>query len=390
MGWRGDGSGCFPDASPVTSWSTTKNVRWSVFVGSAHSSPIITEKFVFVTSEPNTLIALDRFTGKECWRVQTKPEDLADEKNRKVAAEYVLPKNGSGMAAATPLTDGQRVYAVFANGIIRAVGMDGQSKWTAFIGAEQSTGYGRSSSPIIVGGKLIVHLTHLYAFDPATGKELWRNTEAKSTYGTPARIRVAGSDLIITPAGDVVRVENGKGVASGIAQSQHTTPLVLDDAVYFAERPLKAVRITANFIGEGLWEGEAPGEVFGSPLLHDGLLFVTTGQGELFAFDTHSKEPQNPIIEGRALFGEDEGAIPITYSSITLAGKYLFLNSNKGDMVVLEASRDAKLVSKNSLPGGTGSSPVFSGNELFVRAGEKLYSIGPLHKSAPNRPAPKQ
>jgi outer membrane protein assembly factor BamB len=174
----------------------------------------------------------------------------------------------------------------------------------------------------------------------------------------------------------VVRAEDGKAVASGIAQSQHTTPLVMDDAVYFAERPVRAVRMAVNHYGEGLWEGGALGEVFGSPLLHDGVLFITTGQGELFAFDTRSKEPQNPIIEGQALFAEDEGAIPITYSSLTLAGKYLFLDSNKGEMVVLEATREAKLISTNSLPGGTGASPVFSGKDMFVRAGERLLCIG--------------
>jgi len=49
FGWRGDGSGRFPGATPVTEWSATKNVRWSADVGRSYSSPIVTDKFVFVT-----------------------------------------------------------------------------------------------------------------------------------------------------------------------------------------------------------------------------------------------------------------------------------------------------------------------------------------------------
>ncbi len=354
----------------------SNNVRWSVKVGKAHSSPIVVGALVLVTSEPNLLICLNCSNGQELWRIEAKPENLPDEPSRKTAAEYVPPKNGSGMAAATPLTDGQNVYVVFANGIVRAVDLKGQSKWTAFINTEQSTSYGRSSSPILVAGKLIVHMTHLYAFDPATGKPLWVNTEAKSTYGTPAGMRLGDTEFIITSAGDVVRADNGKGVLSGLGQSQYATPLVVGDVIYFADRSLKTVRLAANLTAKDLWECEMPGDIFGTPLLHEGILFLTTGKGELFAFDTQGKEPQKPIIEARLLFAEEEGAVPITYSSLTFGGKYLFLPSNKGTTVVLTPSREAKLVSTNLLPSGSGSSPVFAGKAMFLRDGEKLYCIG--------------
>jgi hypothetical protein len=149
------------------------------------------------------------------------------------------------------------------------------------------------------------------------------------------------------------------------------------DTVYFADRSVKAVKLTADLKAQDLWDCEMPGDIFGTPLLHEGTLFLTTGKGELFAFDTQSKEPQKPFIEGRLLFGEDEGgAVPVTYSSIILADKYLFLPSNKGTTVVLSPSREAKLVSTNQLVSGSGSSPVFAGKDMFLRDGEKLYCIG--------------
>jgi hypothetical protein len=70
------------------------------------------------------------------------------------------------------------------------------------------------------------------------------------------------------------------------------------------------------------------------------------------------------------------GAIPAAYASITLAGKYLFLSSNRGETVVLEADRRARLVRRNKLSVGTGSSPVFCGDQMFIRDGDRLFCIG--------------
>ena len=125
-----------------------------------------------------------------------------------------------------------------------------------------------------------------------------------------------------------------------------------------------------------MWTAWSAGEVFGSPLLHDGTLFVATGEGELFAFDARGKGSLEPLIDARPLFENETTASPAAYASLTLAGRYLFLVSRSGETVVLEATREARLVSRNKLPEGTGSSPVFSGKDMFLRDGAKLWCIG--------------
>jgi outer membrane protein assembly factor BamB len=185
FGWRGDGSGRFPGAKPVTEWSPTKNVRWSAPVGRSYSSPILSEEFVFVTSEPDLLVCIRRKDGTVQWKLSMTPALLSDPKSRKTAESYQLPKDGSGMTAATPITDGRDIFVVLANGIVCAVGLNGKPKWTTCIEGEPTTGYGRSASPLLLAGKLIVHMSQLYAFDSAIGKQLWVNAEAKSSYGTP-------------------------------------------------------------------------------------------------------------------------------------------------------------------------------------------------------------
>ena len=376
FGWRGDGTGRFPTATPVTSWSESKNVRWAVPVGSGHASPILTDKYVLILSEPNRLTCLDRKDGKPAWKVEIKPADLADDKSRKSAEEYEPPKDGSGMAAATPVTDGKTVFVVLANGLVAAIDLAGKRQWTAYIDAEQNTGFGRSASPILVAGKLLVHMTNLYAFDPATGKQLWMNAEAASKYGTPTALKIDGTDIVVTPAGDVVRVSDGKLLTSEIGAANHTSAAVAEGVVFFVETIPAALRFGPKFKEKEVWSsGKIADEVFGSPLVHDGVVYTVTGKGQLYAYATGAKGDAPPLIDGRALFDEEEGATPLVYSSVTLAGKHLFVGSNFGETVVLEANRAAKVVARNKLPGGSGASPVFSGSDLFLRDGTKLYRI---------------
>lgn len=369
FGWRGDGSGRFPGATPVTEWSPTKNVRWSGVVGKSHSSPILTDELVLVTSEPNLLVALNRADGKERWRLATTPADLADPKAREIAEAY--KSKDMGLTVATPITDGSAVYVCFANGIVRAVDLGGKPKWTAFIEAEQNTSHGRSASPALVAGRLIVHMTHLYAFDPSTGKRLWVNEDAKCTYGSPAGMKVGGVDMIVTAAGDIVRAEDGKGLNSAVGPAFHTTPVPHDELLYFGDKEVRAVRLDAAFKDQDQWSGVLGGDVFGSPLLHEGHLFTSTGGGELTVFDAKGKA----VVNARLLFGDEAGKDSV-YSSLTLAGGHLFLNSNLGELVVLEATPEARLVARNKLKDGSGSSPVFSGGDMYLRDGDRLYCIG--------------
>lgn len=370
FGWRGDGSGRFPGATPVLEWSLTKNIRWSAEVGKGYASPIVVGDLLVLLSEPNALLAVGRADGKVRWKKEIATADLADPAARATAGEY-QPKD-TGLAAATPVTDGAAIYAILANGIVQAVDLAGKAKWTAFVDARQTTAYGRSASPILTAGKLIVHMTNLYAFDPATGKQLWVNTEARCQYGTPAALRQGQVDLIVTPAGDVFDAADGKNLNSQIGSTSNASPVVQDGLVYFAEKDVRAIRLGAGFKDESVWNGEIGGEVFASPLLHDGLLFTVSGKGELLIFDAAKKGEAQPLVEGRPLFG-DEGHV---YSSFALAGRHLFLNSLEGDIVVLEATREAKVVATNKLKDGSGAAPVFAGRDLFLRDGDRVYCIG--------------
>jgi outer membrane protein assembly factor BamB len=220
-------------------------------------------------------------------------------------------------------------------------------------------------------------MTELRAYDPATGKELWRNTDATSSYGTPIAMKLGATEVIVTPRGATVRASDGKAVNTNeLGSTTHSSPVAADGIVYFVENTVSAVRLDATFKDQAVWNSTIDGDVFCSPLLEGNTLFTAAGDGHFVAYDIQSKGEVKPLSAERLLFGEPpEGAGAMTYASFTLAGKYLFLNSNKGDMLVLEATREAKEVARNHLPGGIGSTPVFSGKEMFVRCGNTLYCV---------------
>lgn len=375
FGWRGDGTGRFPGATPPLHWCVEKNIRWSAQVGTTYSSPILTARHILVLAEPNWLICMDRASGQIAWKLQIAPPLLADEPARKAAADYQPPKDGAGMTAATPVTDGKSIYCVLANGIVCAISIEGKVRWTRHIDAPQSTGYGRSASPLLTGDRLIVHMTNLHAFDPDSGNQFWVNDQAKSGYGTPAPARANDTDLIVTPEGDVVRVTDGKLLASDICHASRASVLASGDKLYFADNALSALRIGDRFKEKDLFAAELRGETFATPLLHEGLLYALNAKGELFIFDTTAKGDTEPVSDPRSLFPAVAGITPASYASPTFAGKHLFLHSTSGETIIVEATRQAKEVTRNNLPTGTGANPIFSGKQLFLRDGEKLLCI---------------
>lgn len=71
VGWRGDGSGAFPGATPVAEWdgAAGKNVVWKVAMpGPSFSQPVVVGDKVFTLADPNLLICVSAIDGKVLWQ----------------------------------------------------------------------------------------------------------------------------------------------------------------------------------------------------------------------------------------------------------------------------------------------------------------------------------
>src|SRR5215831_3363786 len=120
--FRGPNSSGLGEGKPPVEFGPDQNVLWKTAVGAGLSSPIIWEGRIFLTEfdrakKQLATLCIDRGTGKVLWR-----RTVAPEKIEKVHAS-------SSPAAATPATDGERVYAYFGSYGLLCYDLEGNPKW---------------------------------------------------------------------------------------------------------------------------------------------------------------------------------------------------------------------------------------------------------------------
>lgn len=374
VGWRGDGSGCYAAATPVTKWSAKENVLWKTEVGPGQSSPIVVGDRVLVTAEPDLLVCLDAATGKELWRKTHKLSDLPANLN----AQAPRLSEHHGDATPTPVSDGKSVWVFFNTGIVACYDLEGKSRWLNWYDMRLATNYGRHASPVLVGERLLVHFGPLVCLEAATGKVLWQNLAAKAAYGTPAPARIGDVDVVVTPKGQIVRVADGKILAKDLGLCGYTSPLLVGGTVYFIDCDMLAVQLPAKageqVEGRELWIGGLEGDFFASPLIHEGRIYAVDRVANYYVIDAASGKILLKQTLELAPAGRREG--PNIYPSICLAGKHIFVGNDAGESLLLEPGEKPTVVAANALPSGSGGTPTFCGKRMYIRGGKLLYCIG--------------
>jgi len=371
-GWRGDGSGRFAAADLPTTWDEETNVLWSAKVGESHSSPIVSNGRVFVTVEPNELVCLDAATGKELWRRGHGAEQLPKDLKEKVVEEEL----DSGNAAQTPLADGKRVFAVFADSVVVCYDFVGERKWVRALGVESPDPEGRAASPVLAGGMLLVHLGDLTALDAETGETLWKAEDTLESYGTSVVTSIGDEKVAVTPVGDVVRLNDGEVLARGLSMVSYCSPVVSEGFVYFTGADATAVKLPDKaeaFEAEPAWLKILDGDVYASPVVHDSLIHTVNDEGTYYIIDAKTGRT---LLERGLPIPPAEGGDAFVYPSVSLAGGYLFIANDAGDTVLLKPGKTYEEVGKNHLGLGAAGTCVFAGKHIYMRSGGKVHCLG--------------
>lgn len=372
VGWREDGTGHYRSASPVTKWSTNENILWKTEIGAGQSSPIVVGERVFITVEPDLLVCVEANTGKELWRKSHKVSELPQGNSLR---DKDPPSTGYGDVTPTPVSDGKRVWVFVGTGIVACYDVGGTRRWLEGFDFPLTSSYGRTASPVLVGERLLVHFGPLVCLDAATGKLLWKNEEAKANYGTPAVARIGGVEVVITPKGAVVRVSDGKTLASDLGNSMYASPVVQNNVAYFIDVDIAAVRLpdqaTEPLKCKELWSGKLSGEYFASPVVYEGRIYAVDNTANFYVLDANTGKT---VLERQLAFSRPDGLN--LYPSLCMAGKHLFIGGDTGEMLVMQPGDEGVVVGSNLLPRGSGGTPAFNGRRMFVRGGKILYCIG--------------
>jgi outer membrane protein assembly factor BamB len=409
--WRGPTwNGVAADADPPITWSETENLRWKTPIeGSGHATPIVWGDRIFLLTAipldkempvpdvipagtPNmkvspreaivswkpqrfAIVCIDRTSGKQLW-------------SRTV--HEAMPHQGhhhkGGFASASPVTDGQHIYAYFGSQGLYCYDFQGRLVWKKdFQPQAMEAGLGEGSSPALSGDTLVIVVdqerqSYVAAIDKKTGKEIWKqDRDEVSNWSTPR---------IFTHAG--------------------RRQVVLNGAI---------VRSYDLATGELLWEcgGQSLGAV-PMPAVGHGLVFATSGwrkdtfhaialgqRGDL----TNSKSVVwslsrgTPYVPCPMLWGEEiylledrnffsclgatdgelhylkhrlPGLLNFSASPVGAADR-IYLLSEGGSTVVLQRGPQLKVLAINQLDEMFHASPAIVGDAIYLRGDQHLFCI---------------
>ena len=382
-GFRGDGSGLYSGARPPVEWGEKKNIKWRTRVGKGYSSPVVSHGCIYIVSDPPELTCVDAVSGATRWKVSLKSADLPPELQAKAKANENATTS-CGYAAPTPVTDKSSVYALFGTGLVACFSHDGTRKWLQHLDPAKRN-YGHSSSPVLVADRLLVNVRHLVGLDPDTGAIAWQCPEAGETYGTPVRVDLNDTPVVVTPLGVVVRARDGAMLAKEIAEDlggdeYGISPVASGDIVYLGARNTSAVGLQLSgdrLLPKKLWSAEMPNAAYASPVVWSGLFFYAGKSAEYSILDAATgRTVLERILKLAPAGGEDvEHGNANVYPSLCVADGKLFIGNDIGQIFVLEAAREYREIARNQLPEGSGSTPALAGSSMFIRAGEYLYCI---------------
>src|SRR5581483_2320976 len=282
------GSGLSTETGLPVQWDKDTNIRWKAELpGRGLSNPVIAQGRVYLTActgfDYNRLhvLCFALKDGKQLWDRQF------------WVTGTTLCHNKTNMAAPTAVTDGERVYALFATGDLACLDRDGRLVWyRTLVGDYPTVGnnVGMAASPVLWQDVLIVCLQNAgesfaAGIDKHTGQNRWRVPRPRGiNWVTPLVIDNAGQPEVLFQASpDLSAHDPATGKLrwslKGAGLSSAPTPIFGDGTVFAPGGKFLALKPGASETPEILWESGKLPTGYTSPVYHQGKVYTLSGRG---------------------------------------------------------------------------------------------------------------
>ena len=284
--WGPEGTGAAVAARPLPASPRLREV-WRRPLGSGFSAISLAgaRAYTGVSEGPDDfLAALDPATGRTLWRTR-------------LGETYRGHDGSKDGPVSTPTVDGARVFIVGPRGVLLAAdAASGRELWRVDLARDLQAPapfYGFATSPLVVGGRVIVSVGgeahNLSAFEAATGKRLWSVAHSKkSGYGSPVHATLGGEPQVLVHAGDLVygvRAEDGAlrwSHPTGWTEESSRPPLVLpgDRVLVPGGNESKLLQVAAaggQQTARELWASPRLKGGFSPTVFHDGRIVGMNG-----------------------------------------------------------------------------------------------------------------
>jgi len=379
--FRGPGGrGHSADRGVPVEWSESKNVAWKTALpGQGWSSPVVSGGRIWVTTAVADrdvslrALAFDAATGREVVNVEV---------FRTRAPGALHPKNSR--ASPSPIVEGDRVYVHFGAEGTAALTTAGEIVWKERFSYESQHGAG--GSPVLHGDLLIINCdgsdaAFVVALDKRTGKTRWKTSRRRpwdQAYTTPLVIRVGDRDQVVSVGAfraaaydpesgkEIWRVSYGDGF-SNVPQPVYGPGLVYIATGFFqpaimAVRPDGTGDVSKTHVA---WTLQRAAPLTPSPLLVGDELYVVTDAGIASCVDAST----GAIRWQQRLNGS------FSASPVFADGRIYFL-AEDGVATVIAPGREFRRLASNALDGATLASMAVSGSSIYIRSATHLYRIG--------------
>jgi len=361
--WRGpERSGVSRETGWTCQWDTNSlPIRWRASVGKGFSSCAVSGGRVYTmgnTDGIDTVFSFDAVTGKMLWRFSYACE--------------LQPLSYEGGPGSTPAVDEGRLYTFSKDGHLfcleaqsgRVVWKKKFERWPLLEG-DWKNNWRYAGSPLIVGDRLFVSLGQAgTAFNKKDGTELWQSPAGHPGYSSPVPFLSDGKQSLAFFSGHAVI-----GVEADTGKRLWEIPWQTE------------------------WDFNAA-----DPVIHDGKLFVSSGNNAGCALydlmenpprelwrNKNLKTPMNSSVLWKGnLYGFNDANLScvawatgekkwsepsIRRGSLIVADNKLLLLSEKGELVVAEATAEAyrPLAQAQILTGRCWTTPVLSHGLIYAR-----------------------
>jgi outer membrane protein assembly factor BamB len=364
------------------SWDgeTGQGILWKTRIPlPGKNSPVVWGDRVFLTGateKERAVYCFDTDSGEMLWARAVENVPFSEPEPPEVSED-------TGFAAPTATTDGQRVYAIFANGDLISFDFDGNQIWARNLGPFKNV-YGYASSLNMYQNLLIVLLdqggaedgiSEIIGIEGTSGKTVWETDRpVPNSWATPIIIDTGEREEIITCGSPwVIAYEpvsgkelwRAKCLGGDIAPSPvYGNGLVFVTNTYeilAAIRPGGEGDVTETHI---VWTAEDGLPDICSPLTNGELVFLLETYGLLTCYDAK---------DGTKVWEHDlDEAFT---ASPSLAGDNLYFMTDDGITIILEASREFREIGRSKLGENTEACPAFLDGRIYVRGEENLYCI---------------
>ncbi len=357
-----------------TSWDgkSGKNVKWKTPIPlPGYNSPVIWNDKLFLSGASETkreVYCLDAISGKILWETPVQKIPGSPSQVPGVSKE-------TGLAAPTLTTDGRWVFAIFANGDLIALDMDGRPVWSKNLGLPANH-YGHSSSLIMYRDILIVQFDQrnspaVIGLSAKTGEQVWKTARnVKISWSSPSLINTGKRmELLLAAEPSVTAYDplTGKELWSIDCISGEVGPsLAYGAGIVFSVNDYSTLSaIQTGISPKVLWENNEFLSDVPSPLASDKYLFLLTSYGTAVCYDA---------LNGTKYWEHDFGN-PV-YSSPMLAEDRVYILDKKGMTYIIKADKVFSLISQCPLGEGSFCTPAFTNRHIFIRGDKNLYCIG--------------